>query len=245
MRVKTAIILLLVTAGILSGCTARNTAAEAVPQTQTTQGKNKTDKTGKPGKSALPDDKASVPASGTDLMLPEPWSTAAAEALQQVRAATEQSGLVCGLLFVGYLPPAASLAESVVSSDLLTEPGLLSEYPFVSEITASHCAAAAFSELYCLIPGAAAAEVKIFVQKTDKNGEPTGEITEELLVTDDNAPVLFSADSNGWGGSNVLVRVTDAAGKVMEFTPAILSNLLEPAPAEGVLGLSVLRQDNF
>jgi len=220
----------------LFGCTVRKPIEETETLDGTVQEEVKTEKEKKKDKKKSKEE--SAPASGTDLRIAEPLSDAASCALSDAQEKIAADGSFCGLIFLGYLPGGETLADSVVSSGLLDEQKITENYPFVPEITASRCAEQGFTELYCLVPGENTESIRAYCMRMNEDGEPSDEKIGELLSVDGNGPVLLSCDSNGWGQSNLLVTLTDTQGKEYSLCPAILANLGELAPAEGVSDLT-------
>ena len=230
----------------LCACTVRHTVEESAPdavqQTEKTEQKKPKEQKKKEKQKKDEPEEQTVPASGTDLLVFEPLSGDASASLTVLRAAINDAGDCCGIAFLGYVPPTCPLEEGIVSCGLLEEenaPDLLSRYPFLCEIAGAHCVNPAFSELYCLVPAATDAKVRVTRQVMDDSAEPTDEVAAVLYESDDGEPIFLSAESNGWGGSNVRVTVTDAQGRETSFIPAILCNLGTIAESDGVFDFSV------
>ena len=246
---KRVIVYLSVLAMLLSfsACTVRHPEAAVEPDTGqqtevTEQKKTKEQKKKEKEKKKDVSQKETAPASGTDLLVFEPLSGEALSSLTALRASITEAGDCCGIAFLGYVPPTCPLEEGIVSCGLLdaeNAPELLERYPFICEIAGAHCVNPAFSELYCLVPAAPDAKVRVTRQVMDDSAEPTDEVAAVLYDSDDGAPIFLSAESNGWGGSNVRVTVTDAQGRETSFIPAILCNLGTIAESDGVFDFSV------
>ena len=213
---------------ILSGCTVRSTQPaqppvqpEASPESAAPKplfgGKKKTEKSSEPKAEE-------VPASGTDLYLPEPAGEAAAASLAALRNEIAAADAACGIALLGYVSPLLSLEEGIVTDGLLEEKGYGDAYAFLREMTPLQCVNPAFSELYCLVPGADTVHVTVSEMVMDEYAEPTEEVSAVLYDRDGNDPVFLSADSNGWGGSNIRVCVTDGQGNECRFYATLLSN---------------------
>lgn len=225
----------------LSACSVRNTPS-AVPDS--TGEEQQTSPAKKPGKKK--DKKAvkeEVPASGTDLCIPEPLSEAAQASLDALRAEIRSSGNLCGMAFLGYVSPLMPLEESILTYGVFEELSWADQFPFLYEMTPEQCVNPAFSDLYCLVPGESVTKIRIVEMEMDEFAEPTETESSELAVCDGTQPLLFSAESNGWGGSNLRVILTDSQGREAAFCPAILANLGTIAPCDGVLDFTPPKSD--
>lgn len=177
------------------------------------------------------------PASGSDLLLPEPYSEDAQAALKRLTEEMSESGSVCALAFVDLVDPELSIAASVETYDLVSAGGCWELYPFLKEMTPAQCFAEGNSELYCLLTAEEGSLVTI--EKAEmEHGEPTDRTT-ELYRGSPEGPIFFTADSNGRGASNIRLTVKTPAGRELSFYPGLYSNLGTLGETEGVLDFSV------
>lgn len=188
----------------------------------------------KPGKKPS---KTDTPATGTDLLIPEPLSEAASAALAAVRTEAAANGDVCAIAFLGYADPERNIAESLAAENIFAGNPTCAAYPFLPELTPMNCHGEGFSELLCLVPAGEGYTLRLEEAELEA-GEPTDRLT-ELWSGAFSEPILFTADSNGWGGSNLIVTVTDASGSALRFNPGLLANLGSMNPVERVLDFTV------
>ena len=179
------------------------------------------------------------PASGTDLLIPEALSPEADASLSALRDAIDASDCVCALALLGHVSPELPLEESIVAFSLLEERDYALTYPFLAEITPSHCVNPAFSDLYCLVPRSSVRRVTVCQMEMDDDGEQTDRTEAVLYENTDGAPVFLSSQSNGWGGSNIRVLLRTEDGTETALVPAILANLGTLAPQDGVYDFSI------
>lgn len=179
------------------------------------------------------------PASGTDLLLPESLSAEAEASLSILRDKITAADCVCAVALMGHTSPEQPLEESIVSFSLLEEHDYAAEFPFMAEMTPAQCVNPAYSDLYCLVPGDNVSAVKIFRVAMDDDGEPTDTVEAQLYESLGNDPVFLTSQSNGWGGSNILVEIRVEQGLEIAFHPAILANLGRLSPEDGVYDFSL------
>lgn len=209
----------------LSACTSRSPA----PTVQNTETPHVRTEPGQP--------EPTQPASGSDLLLPEPYSEDAQAALKRLTEEMSESGSVCALAFVDLVDPELSIAASVETYDLVSAGGCWELYPFLKEMTPAQCFAEGNSELYCLLTAEEGSLVTI--EKAEmEHGEPTDRTT-ELYRGSPEGPIFFTADSNGRGASNIRLTVKTPAGRELSFYPGLYSNLGTLGETEGVLDFSV------
>lgn len=180
-----------------------------------------------------------VPASGTDLFVPETLSAEAAASLSLLRDEITAAHCVCAVALMGHASPEQPLEESIVSFSLLDEHDYAAAFPFMAEMTPAQCVNPAFSDLYCLVPGDNVSAVKVSRIAMDDDGEPTDTVDALLYESLGKDPVFLSSQSNGWGGSNILVEIRTEQGREIAFHPAILANLGRLSPAEEVYDFSL------
>ena len=109
----------------------------------------------------------------------------------------------------------------------------------MAEMTPAHCVNPAYSDLYCLVPGDDVNVVRVFRVAMDDDGEPTDTVEAMLYESLGKEPIFLSSESNGWGGSNILVEICTEQGLEIAFHPAILANLGRMSPEESVYDFSL------
>ena len=212
-----------------------------VPASEQTQTSENPAKSGKPAAStAQPTgEKAEKPAvsSGSDLFVPEPWSREAADSLSRLRSRAAEAGACCAIALLGYMDSDMTVAAFLAEYDLLSENGSGDAYPFLREMTPLQCCAEGYTELYCLVPTEKGCLVVIGETELVE-GEPTGPVT-EVYRSDSGDPVMFTADSNGWGGSCIDLTVTTPDGSTVHCNPGIYCNLGTLAIPDEILDFTV------
>ena len=189
----------------------------------------------KPTDSPLPE----VPVSGTDLLIPETMSAEATASLSLLRKEITSADCVCALALIGHASPEQPLEESIVSFSLLDEHDYAATFPFMAEMTPAQCVNPAYSDLYCLVPGDDVSVVRVSRVAMDEDGEPTDTVEAMLYESLGKEPIFLSSQSNGWGGSNILVEIFTEQGREIAFHPAILANLGRMSPEESVYDFSL------
>ena len=158
-------------------------------------------------------DVTAVPASGTDLYIPEPLSGTARAALDGLYGQMRSQDCQLALAWLGTVPADTPLAEYLERSGLLKElAGQGEAYGFLPELTPAQCAAGGFENLYCLVPQSGCTQLRVLAG-------------EQLLYQGEgDGPALFTGDSNGFR-----LSITTAAGETLEFSLSPLADgRLEP-----------------
>ena len=178
-------------------------------------------------------------ASPSDLYIPEMRSKSAETSLAELRKRMEGAGADCAIAYLGHANPGMSLAEFLGCYDLLQDSKIGEAFPFLKEMTPANCVAEVWSDLFCLVPVSTDVRVVIEQVEMDEEAEPTDEVAAVLYDSSNGEPVFFTSESNGWGGSNVRVRITTADGSENDFWAAMWCNLGTVCEAERVLDFSI------
>jgi len=226
---------------LLSACTVRSAEAPGEEIKEAGVGKGKP--VDLPGIGGNGKGKNEVPASGSDLFR-EPASEAAKTSLQGLYDAMEAENAACGIAFLGYADPNASISVNIEGYGMLEDSDTAAQYPFLYEMTAADCADICFSELYCIVPSANADGILVEQTAMDEEAEPTEEAEETLYQSDSCGPVFVCADSNGWDGSNVLVTIRLRDGSELRFHPFLYCNLGTVGVPDGVYDFTVYSNAN-
>ena len=169
-------------------------------------------------------------------------SDAASASLAQARQIILDADAVFGLAFIGYTDPELSIPEAITAWELLEERDYPESFPFMKEMTPRQCAPGGGSELYCLVPFSEG-DLVVIEQAETLEGEPVEPYT-EIYCSTSGEPVFFTADSNGWGGSDVIVTVKDVKGRELRCNPAMWSNLAMLVQTDGVADLTIYPDDS-
>lgn len=178
-----------------------------------------------------------APASSSDLSTPAPEEDVTDELLLSVRRWIRETDCVFGLAFIGYVDPNMSIAESIETCGVLEEREYSTHYPFMNGMEAEQYCSNGGSELYCLVPAGAGTGIRIEEAEME-DGEPTDRLT-EVFRTETGKPLFFTLNSNGWGGSDVILTVRNADGKELRCNPGLYCNLGTLAIPDEVMDLTI------
>ncbi len=134
--------------------------------------------------------------------------------LSALQAKITETGSVCGIAFLGYLPD----ANPDHLSALLESSGYLAKYPFLAGISGNQLITYEGDEVYCLVPQKQALSVQTWICN-EENGYQ-GKAGDTLYSSDTGAPIIFIGNLSDII-PNLLLTLTENGTEVMSYNPSL------------------------
>lgn len=134
--------------------------------------------------------------------------------LSALQSKIAETGSVCGIAFLGYLPD--SNPDNLHS--LLESSGYLASFPFLGNIPTNQIVTFEGDEVYCLVPQQQALSVQTWICNEGNGYQGTPGDT--LYYNETPAPVILIGNLSDII-PNLLVTLTDAGNEILSYNPSL------------------------